>query len=494
MDEPVAPAPPSYWLTRWLYLRGIGFIYLCAFISLWWQLVPLLGARGVLPAASYLAALRHAKVGFADVPSLFWLGCSDGALRVACAVGLALSAAVLAGLTNALAMAALWILYLSFVHVGQLFYGYGWEILLLEAGFLAIFFCPLRSLSPLPAGSPPPAVMVWLVRWLLFRVMFGAGLIKIRGDECWRDLTCLIYHYETQPIPNPLSWLLHQAPPWFHKLGVLYNHFVELIAPFLLFWPRRLAMAAGLATILFQTILISSGNLSWLNWLTLTLCVACFDDQALARLAPARARAQLAALAGKRPTRLARGAGWALCALVAGLSMAPVANLVSEHQVMNTSFDRLHLVNTYGAFGSVGRVRNEVVLEGSYDGVEWREYQFKCKPGDPARRPCVIAPLQLRLDWQIWFAAMSRIERQPWLLHLVARLLDGDAGALGLLGPSPFDRGPPRYIRARLYEYHFTRFGEPGWWTRKLVGEYMPPLGRDQLRELLAGATDDDDI
>ncbi len=483
----------NHWLTRWLFLRAMGLIYLAAFVSLWWQLLPLLGAHGILPAHEYLGRLREAGVKFSDSPSLFWLGCSDAALRAACVVGLVLSAAVLAGLTNAIAMAALWAIYLSFVHVGQIFYGYGWETLLLEAGFLAIFLCPLRSLAPLPPKSPPPKVVIWLIRWLLFRVMLGAGLIKIRGDECWRDLTCLIYHYETQPIPNPMSWLLHQAPAWLHKLGALFNHLVELVAPFFLFWPRRLVMVAGLLMALFQLILIASGNLSWLNWLTLALCAACFDDGALGRLAPARVRALLGNLSSLRPSRATSIVSWILCALVALLSIDPVANLFSAHQVMNGSFDPLELVNTYGAFGSVGRTRNEVIVEGSYDRVEWREYQFKYKPGDVTRSPSVIAPLQPRLDWQIWFAAMSRIDHQPWLLRLVAKLLDGDAAVLALMGPNPFAAGPPRFIRARLYEYHFTHFGEPNWWTRRLIGEYMPPLGKDELREILAGSTDEDE-
>jgi hypothetical protein len=305
-------------------------------------------------------------------------------------------------------MAVLWFLYLSFVHVGQIFYGYGWEILLLEAGFLGIFFCPLRSWRPLPPEAPSP-IGPYAVRWLLFRVMFGAGLIKIRGDACWRELSCLVYHYETQPIPNPMSWLLHQAPAWFHQLGALYNHLVELVAPFFLFWPRRAAMVAAGSMIVFQAILIVSGNLSWLNWLTLVLCVACFDDRALARVLPLRA-------AASPPSRNTQIAAIALAVLVGALSIAPAANLLSEAQIMNTSFDRLHLVNTYGAFGSVGRARDEVILEGSDDGVTWREYNFRCKPGDPMRRPCLIAPLQPRLDWQIWFAAMSRVDRQPWLL------------------------------------------------------------------------------
>ena len=201
----------SFWLTRWAFLRALGFIYLCAFGSLWWQLLPLFGKKGILPVGEFLARV-HAS--FFELPTIFLFSSSDLFMRLACAAGLVLSIVVLLGGTNALLMAALWFLYMSFVHVGQIFYGYGWEILLLETGFLAIFLCPLRTLSPWTGA--PPAAIIYLIRWLLFRVMFGAGLIKIRGDECWRDLTCLYYHYETQPIPNPLSWLLHQSPPWFH--------------------------------------------------------------------------------------------------------------------------------------------------------------------------------------------------------------------------------------------------------------------------------------
>jgi hypothetical protein len=466
------PQPASWWRTRWLFLRALGAIYLVAFLSLWWQLLPLFGAHGVLPVKAFLQEAREANAGFTDLPSLFWFGCSDGFLRAACGAGLLLSAAVIAGATNGFIMVALWAIYMSFVHVGQIFYGYGWEILLLEAGFLAIFLCPWLTISPWKGA--PSGVVMYLIRWLLFRVMFGAGLIKIRGDQCWRDLTCLAYHYETQPIPNPLSWLFHQAPMWFHKAGVLFNHFVELIVPFGLFGPRRLAMVAAGFTALFQIILILSGNLSWLNWLTLLLCIACFDDGAFKRKVPE-----------EKPSRPTVITSWVLCAVVALLSVAPVGNLLSKRQVMNDSFDPLHLVNTYGAFGSVGQVRHEVVLEGSDDGTDWREYAFYCAPGPVTRRPCLISPFQPRLDWQIWFAAMSRIDRQPWLLKLMARLLEGNREVLSLMGNNPFDR-PPKLIRARYYEYHFTRFGEPGWWKRRLIGEYMPPVTLGQLRQFVA--------
>jgi hypothetical protein len=392
---------------------------------------------------------------------------------------------VLAGFADALLLGVLWLLYLSFVHIGQTFYAFGWEILLLETGFLALFLCPLVRGEAFPARTPPPMIVLVLLRWLAFRVMLGAGLIKMRGDPCWRDLTCLAYHYETQPLPNPLSWLLHQTPPWFHHLEVLWNHVIELVVPFALFGPRRVRTIAGLLTIAFQTTLVLSGNLSWLNYLTITICLACLDDRTLAVLVPRRfrLRAAQAAAAAPPPPRAQRIITIGLTILVAVLSIAPTVNLLSSRQAMNDSFDPLHLVNTYGAFGSVGRVRREVILSGTDDDpaapdARWLEYDFPCKPGTVTRRPCVIAPYQLRLDWQIWFAAMSEAERQPWLVHLVAQLLRGDRPTRALLAPGPFTDHPPRAIRADLYEYHFTHLGapSPAWWHRQRVAEYLRPL------------------
>jgi Lipase maturation factor len=493
---PTSPgrAPPTYWLTRALVLRGLGAIYFVAFFSLALQVQPLIGAGGLLPASAYLREVRAEAGGtlsaFAALPGLFWLGVSDRFLVAAAWAGVAGSLLVAAGFANVLLLAALWFLYMSFVHVGQVFYGYGWEFLLLETGFLAIFLCPLLRRDAFPTHTPPPFIVIVLLRWLAFRVMFGAGLIKMRGDPCWRDLTCLLYHYETQPLPNPLSWLLHQTPPWVHRAEVLWNHFVELVVPFGLFGPRRLRTIAGLLTIAFQATLVVSGNLSWLNYLTIVICVACLDDQTLAVLIPARFRlraAEAAALAAQAPApRRQRHVTIALAIVVGVLSLQPALNLLSPHQAMNQSFDPFHLVNTYGAFGSVGRTRQEVILSGTYDDptrpdARWLEYDFPCKPGNLHRRPCFVAPFQLRLDWQIWFAAMSHPEREPWLVHLVAQLLDGNRSALSLLAPGPLHARAPRAIRAELYEYHFTRIGDgsPGWWRRERVGEYLRVLTRE---------------
>jgi hypothetical protein len=455
------------------------------------------------PIARFLERVRAgsdtASEAFWAVPSLFWLSASDGVLQLESWLGAVLAGLVTLGFGNAPLMLLLWLLYGSFVHAGQTFYAYGWEMQLLEAGFLGIFLVPAwRPLrSPWRASTTPqpphvPALpVIWLYRWLTFRVMFGAGLIKLRGDSCWTDLTCLVYHYETQPNPHPLSWLLHQAPPWFHALGVLFNHFVEVVVPFGLFGPRRLRHWAGALTVAFQVILILSGNLSFLNWLTLVVALGCFDDAVWRRLLPARwlgwARHDAAAPLSRGQRAVCIG----LFVLIALLSINPVANLLSPQQRMNAGFDPLHLVNTYGAFGTVSRERHEVVLEGalaapgaSEAALDWREYEFPCKPGDPARAPCWVTPYHYRLDWQMWFAGLSRADRQPWIFNLVYKLLSGDAAVLSLLRHNPFPDAPPSYVRASLYQYEFTGFGEAGWWRRRRLGTYLPPLARDDPRLL----------
>ena len=493
------PTPPGaqetgYWLTRYVILRLLGVVYCAAFLSLATQVLPLIGTHGLLPADRFLARVTSRLGSTGDavraLPSLFWLDTSDRTLLVGAWTGVALSLVVAVGFANSLIMAALWALYLSFVHIGQDWYGYGWEIQLCETGFLAIFLCPLLDPRPFPR-RPPPVAVIWLYRWLIVRIMLGAGLIKLRGDACWRDLTCLYYHYETQPIPNPLSRTLHFMPPWFHRLGVLFNHVAELGAPWFAFGPRRARHAAGAVMLALQIILILSGNLSFLNWLTIMPILACFDDGLLRRVLPAAGRAAARAADTAVPSRARQVAVAGLVALVAWLSVAPVANLLSTRQVMNTSFGPLALVNTYGAFGSVGRERNEIIFEGTADAAsdehaEWRAYELPCKPGDPMRRPCVIAPYQPRLDWAIWFAAMSTPERYPWTLHLVWKLLHNDPGTLSLLAGNPFPDAPPTFIRARLYRYRFAPAGDASaaWWTRTLVAEWLPPLSADDPRLL----------
>ncbi|MFI5157105.1 MAG: lipase maturation factor family protein, partial [Chitinophagales bacterium] len=272
---------PTYWLTRFLILRLLGFVYAIAFLIAINQILPLIGKDGLLPLGTYLSRVSNAYgstgAGFVHLPSLFWLNHSDTMLVAAAWTGFIISCSVLAGYANALMLALLWFLYMSFVHIGQDWYGYGWEIQLLETGFLAIFLCPLVDMRPIP-NHPPPLPIIGLFRWLIFRIMLGAGLIKIRWDEGWRNWTALYYHFETQPIPGPLSRWFHFMPHFILKCGVWFNHISELLAPWFVFWPRVGRHIAGSVIVLFQITLILSGNLSFLNWVTIIPALACFDD------------------------------------------------------------------------------------------------------------------------------------------------------------------------------------------------------------------------
>src|SRR5438067_13000979 len=390
----------DFWLTRLCFQRALGSIYLIAFLIAADQFIPLLGTRGLQPVRLFV---RH--VPFRRAPSLFYINCSDRFITATIWCGVGLSCFTLTGFSESfgfgvsmLTWALLWIIYLSLVNVGQTFYGFGWETMLAETGFLAIF---LGS-----SDTRPPVIVMWLIVWVLFRTMFGAGMIKLRSDPCWRDLTCLFYHYETQPLPNPLSWYLHHSPPWAHKAGVLFTHFAQLVVPWFYFAPAPLWYWAGGLTILFQITLILSGNLSWLNYITIVLCIPCFDDRLLARII------HISHSVPADMTLLHAIAVSTVAVIVLALSWRPARNLFSRRQLMNASFEPLHLVNTYGAFGAVTRERFEVVIKGTDAEVpgtdaKWREYEFKGKPGDVNRSQCIVSQYHWRLNWLMLFAEMS---------------------------------------------------------------------------------------
>ncbi|AZS83600.1 lipase maturation factor family protein [Streptomyces griseoviridis] len=457
---------PGYGWSRLVFQRALAGVYLVAFLTTALQFRALIGTRGLLPVERLTA-----RVPFRHAPGIFRLHYSDRFFALCAWAGCSVAAALLAGADSLLPLWAgmllwlvPWALYLSIVNVGQTWYAFGWESLLLEVGFLAVFL-----------GNDtvaPPVVVLFLLRWVLFRVEFGAGLIKLRGDTCWRRLTCLYHHHETQPMPGPLSWFFHRLPRPLHRAEAAANHVTQLVVPFLLFTPQPVATVAACLMIATQLWLILSGNFSWLNWLTVTLAVSAVRFPGGARPAPAAPLwYEVLVLA--------------VAALLLGLGVRPVRNMLSRRQVMNRSFDPLHLVNTYGAFGTVSRVRHEIVVEGTADPVpredgDWREYDFKGKPGDPLRAPRQFAPYHLRLDWLMWFAALSPGYAEPWFGTFVERLLENDRATLRLLRRSPFPPdAPPRYVRARLFRYRYTTWRElretGAWWERTCVREYLPP-------------------
>ncbi|MEU6954535.1 lipase maturation factor family protein [Streptomyces sp. NPDC045714] len=472
----------GYWLSRLIFQRALAVVYLVAFLSAALQFRALIGERGMLPVPELLR-----RTPWRAAPGLFRLHYSDRFFAGAAWSGCAVSVGLIAGLDGLLPLwggmllwALPWVLYLSIVQVGQVWYGFGWESLLLETGFLAVFLGT--------GDTAAPVLVLWLLRWLLFRVEFGAGLIKMRGDACWRKLTCLDYHHETQPMPGPLSWFFHHLPGPVHRVEAAANHFTQLLVPFLLFTPQPVASAAAGLMVLTQLWLVLSGNFAWLNWLTIALALSAIDWTPLAGPPPAQVAPPL----------------WyevvviAVTALVLVLSYRPVRNLLSRRQAMNRSYDPLHLVNTYGAFGSISRMRLEVVVEGSADpvaheGAEWREYGFRGKPGDPRRLPRLFAPYHLRLDWMMWFAALSPAYARPWFGPFAERLLDGDRDTLRLLGHDPFPDGPPRQVRARVFRYRFTGLRELRatgcWWHRTYVREFLRPVSRPLPPEREGGET-----
>jgi hypothetical protein len=464
----------DYWLTSFVLVRAVAVIYLIAFVGALDQFRPLLGERGLMPVPRFLRT-----VSFRDAPSLFHLRYSDRLLTLTAWCGALLAGATLGGLPERgpvwlpmLTWAVMWALYLSIVNVGQTFYSFGWESLLLEAGFLAIFLGP--------SSMAPPVLTIYLFRWLVFRLEFGAGLIKMRGDPCWRALSCLDYHHETQPMPNPLSWYFHHLPRFLHRVEVLGNHAAQLVVPWMLLAPQPVADIAAAVIVVTQGWLVLSGNFAWLNVLTIACAVSAFDGSWLHHVIPIATPASL-----DSPPLWFEAVVIAVTAGVAAMSWWPVRNMASPHQRMNASFNRWHLVNTYGAFGSVTCTRPEIVVEGSdaadlRDDTAWKAYEFKGKPTDLRRRPPQVAPYHLRLDWLMWFAALSPSYAYGWFLPFVEKLLEGDRDTLRLLRHNPFPDTPPRHVRAMLYRYRFTTSRERresgAWWSRELIGEYLGPV------------------
>ena len=462
-------------------------IYLVAFLAVARQFKPLLGERGLMPVPEYLKSLNGRTAA-----GIFGWWYSDRLLDgVACA-GLIVSTLALFGLTergpvwaSIGAWLLLYVLYLSLVNVGQKFFAFGWESMLLEAGFFTAFLGTTRM--------QPAIIPIVVMRWMLFRTEVGAGLIKLRHDRCWRDRTCLYYHYETQPLPNPLSWYFHWLPKPIHRFSALVSHFVQVVLPFALFLPQPTPSIAAAFIIFHQLVLIVSGNYAWLNWLTVVLGLSGFDDRILSFVVPLQAPA-LAARPWEFDIAL-----YALGAVVLLLSIQPALNLLSPNQAMNLSYNPFHLVGAYGAFGNVGRERYEIVIEGARDRVitpatQWQEYEFKSKPGDPMRRPPQVAPYHRRLDWLIWFLPFSVIVtgsgiRVPghsrWFLRFVQRLLAADSNILRLMGKCPFGNEPPAFVRALFYQYRYTTPDEKqqtgAWWCRQLLGVYLQPVSREMF-------------
>jgi len=467
--------PESYDLASWLFLRLLGAVYVAAFASLAVQITGLVGHAGILPLDGYLDLAQHelGSTAYAILPTVFWLNASDTAL-VACAiVGAILGALVIFDRWTRPALIGSFVLYLSYVYAGQEFMSFQWDSLLLETGFLAIF---------LTGGS---RVVVWLYRWLVFRYFLLAGAVKLlSGDLTWRGMTALQYHFWTQPLPTPLAWYAAQLPPWLLAAGTTATLVVEIGCVFLIFLPRLPRALAGCALLLFQALIVLTGNYNFFNLLSMAMCVFLFDDAALRRLLPHRIAARASARA-PRPGRAATALATALALVVVPVGVNRISQAVLRTDLpgiaaISRTVSPLLIVNAYGLFAVMTTVRPEIVIEGSADGQTWLEYGFAYKPGKLTRAPIWNIPHQPRLDWQMWFAALGDAPENPWFQNLVFRLLQGSPPVLALLGSNPFPDRPPRYIRARLYDYRFadpqTHAATGQWWMREFAGVYFPPV------------------
>jgi len=473
--------PARFALTQWLFLRLLAAIYLVAFGSLAVQVSGLLGEHGISPAHEFFDRVG-AGLGwmrFWAVPSLFWWNSSDAVLTGACWAGMVLSVVLLAGHLERLALALLYVLYLSFSLAGQEFLSFQWDALLLEAGFLAIFFGHTRLTQKTSA---------WLYRWLAFRLYFLSGFVKLAShDPTWRGLSALDFHYWTQPLPTIVAWYADKLPRAFQHASTFVVLAVELGAPFLIFGPRRIRLFGAGLLLTLQALIVVTGNYTFFNLLAAAITLFLFDDQALREIVwtPRRIRESLP-LEPTRTGRLGRLAAAVLTLLILPLGLVRIFENVTQRlpepvERLGRYASPFQVVNSYGLFAVMTTGRLEIVVEGSDDGQSWQAYEFPYKPGEVTRAPRWAAPYQPRLDWQMWFAALSDYRTNPWFVAFVERLLEGSPEVVALLEKNPFPDHPPRYVRAVTYDYKFSTWEEHrtvgAWWHREPHGQYLPPVG-----------------
>jgi hypothetical protein len=481
--------PSSYAVANWAFARLLGLVYLLAFLSLATQIIGLVGHDGILPGALVMDSARAVLAPFGLeryrlLPTLTWLGTSDRFLQGLCFGGAALASLLIAGMAPVIVVPLLWLFYLSLSIVCREFLAYQWDALLLETGFLAIFIAPPRLRYRWQLGSDPPRLGVWLLRWLLFRLMLGSGAVKLMsGDPTWRGLTALAFHFWTQPIPTPIAWYADRLPRWFLSVSTATTLGIELVAPFLMLGPRRARSLAFGLLIALQAAIALTGNYGFFNLLAVSLCIFLLDDAVWKRILSSSPDARSPSESG-RWRRLAVASVALVTVPVSVVVFAgslgidlPGAPLVAPVAAWVEPF---RSVNSYGLFAVMTTTRPEIVVEGSDNGRVWQAYDFKYKPTDLHDKPTWVAPHQPRLDWQMWFAALGRYDTEPWFQNFCVRLLQGSPDVLRLLRTDPFRGRPPRYLRSVLYNYRFadaaTHERDGVWWTREQVGDYSAIL------------------
>lgn len=493
----------SYVFIRWIFLRFLSVIYLVAFVSFLIEAKGLYGESGIISINSQLSTLyaNPAITDFFQLPSLFLFWHDDTALLAIPLIGIVFALLSILGIFTGPALFLCWIMYLSIINVGDIFMSFQWDILLMEVGFLAIFLASWKPLDfnfswivsnksrlfPFINTGRPSIVIIWLYRWLLFRLMFASGIVKLRsGDQNWHNLTAMQYHYETQPLPTPIGWFLHQFPDWFQQLSTAGMFFIELLVPILFFAPRKIRYVAGAIQIFLQILILLTGNYCFFNLLTIALCLFLFDDSLVNKVTKSKFEKHLTEFSENfKPSKLRYLYLVPLTSIVILISlfMFPPGNRSNYPSALLPIIKAVypfHLVNSYGLFAVMTTSRPEIIVEGSMDGKTWKAYEFKYKAGRLNRAPCVIEPFQPRLDWQMWFASLGNVYQNQWFVAFCQKLLEGSKDVTTLLEKNPFPEKPPKYVRARVFSYEMTDFGEltktGNWWRRTYEREYMPPV------------------
>jgi lipase maturation factor 1 len=476
--------PARFQITQWIFIRALALIYLAAFASLAGQITGLIGEHGILPLHDFMTAVEK-SVGaqkYFVMPTLFWWDSSDRMLLNVCFAGMAVAILLFFGRLEKLCLAVLFVLYLSLSVSGQDFLQFQWDALLLEAGFLALFL-----------GRA--SIIVWLFRWLVFRLIFMSGTSKLLShDPAWRNFTALEFHYHTQPLPTVIAWYADKLPHWFQHSSTFLVLAIEIAVPFLIFMPRMLRISAAWCIIGLQVLIMLTGNYAFFNFLTIALCLFLFDDRAFGNFSPPKFFTRRAT-----PTHpmiaLERGIVGVFAAFIFVVGLTHVLDSFGDApdalRAMARIVSPFEIVNSYGLFAVMTTTRPDIIVEGSNDSENWSPYVFRYKPGPLDRAPKWAAPMQPRADWQMWFAALGNYRQNMWIIGFVVRLLQGSPEVLHLLETNPFPDHPPRYIRAMVYEYSFTTWQERrqtgAWWKRVPIGTYLPVVGMKATANLLPG-------
>ncbi|HYX52516.1 MAG TPA: lipase maturation factor family protein [Candidatus Limnocylindrales bacterium] len=502
---------PGHLLPRWVFLRCLGVIYFSAFYSLLFQIKGLIGPTGILPAADYLKLIPQYYPGiqrFWFAPTLFWLSAGNGMLMLVTWLGIVASVALLLNLWPRLNLVVCFVCFLSFVAAAQDFSGYQSDGMLLEAGFLSLFFAP-RGLRPgWGAASPPNRAARFLLLWEWFRIYFESGVVKLAsGDYSWRHFTAMDDYYQNCPLPSWLGWYVQHLPHRFHAFTVGFTFVAELGLVWMLFLPRRWKIICFWIVTPFQAGIILTANYTFLNYLVLCLGFILLDDKYLARFVPPKWRETLpevsesaSSIAEGPETKVRRRSeliylllmGWAL-ALVFYVSTAELLAMFRMATILPDEPIRLlepfRIANRYGLFAVMTHQRYEVEFQGSNDGQNWTAYPFRYKPQDPMKAPSIYAPYQPRFEWNLWFASLGPWRQNEFVVQTEERLLRNDSTVLQLFSGNPFSKSPPQKMRVVLWQYWFTSMDEKrrtgAWWTRKLLGEYAPGLERNQQGEVV---------